>query len=71
MYNELKILYTSLGPGGLVQYTKFFVHYILHVFVNKTLATVSNPYILYITVDVIMKQLWAAYGFILNQKCSS
>ena len=26
MYNERKILYTALGPIGLVQYTKFFVH---------------------------------------------
>ena len=47
MYNELKKLYTSLGPGGLARslYKMFPGLYILlvRVFVNKTLTTVSNP----------------------------
>ena len=34
MYNELKILYTAFGPGGLMQYTKFFVHCTFSLCVN-------------------------------------
>ena len=45
MYNELKILYTALGPGDLVQYTKFLVHCTFSSCVickQNTNLTVSN-----------------------------
>ena len=42
MYNELRICFTALGPGGKENFS-FIVRSTRGSFVNKTLTTVSNP----------------------------